>query len=206
MKKFIQRVVRKIEMLLGMRDKNAIFFTKDYFRGRKFIIGDYTYGHPKVIFENDDANLFIGKYCSISQEVTIFLGGNHRSDWITTYPFNALPEYFPEGGDIIGHPATKGNVVIGNDVWIGRNVSILSGVTIGNGAIIGTGSVITKPIGAYEIWAGNPARLVKKRFNDVTIKNLEKIQWWNWNDEKVLRNIKRLQSNNLDEFLSDEAI
>lgn len=177
-----------------------LFYTKNNFLDKKYIIGDYTYGCPNVIFENPDANLIIGKYCSIADEVTIFLGGNHRPDWITTYPFNAINE-FAEFKNIKGHPATKGDVVIGNDVWIGRNVTILSGVKIGDGAIVAANSVVTKNIEAYEIWGGNPARLIKKRFTTEQINKLLEIRWWDWEDAKIRENIPLMLCDDIDNFL-----
>lgn len=161
------------------------FFTKDIFENEKYKIGDYTYGHPSILFKNGGANLYIGKFCSIAKGVTIFLGGNHRTDWVSTYPFNDLLDYFPEAKDIEGHPATKGDVVIKNDVWIGNGATILSGVSIGDGAVIGAGSVVSKNVGEYEIWAGNPAKLIKKRFNDDKIEELREMKWWDWKIDRV---------------------
>jgi acetyltransferase-like isoleucine patch superfamily enzyme len=181
----MRETIKNILVILRLRKKNDIFFTKNYFRNKKYKIGDFTYGQPLVIFENDESNLIIGKYCSISQNVTIFLGGNHRLDWNTTYPFNSLSMYFPFAQDIKGHPQTKGDVIIGNDVWIGNNATILSGVHIADGAVIGANSLVTKNIGPYEIWGGNPARLIRKRFSQEKINDLLKIQWWNWPLEKV---------------------
>lgn len=97
-----------------------------------FPVGRHTYGNPEIIEWGEGATLSIGAFCSIAEGVAIFLGGNHRLDWVTTYPFNYLWEC---GAGFQGHPATKGDVVIGNDVWIGRNAAILSGVHIGDGAV-----------------------------------------------------------------------
>src|SRR5687768_16181770 len=91
-----------------------IFFTKDNIIYKKYEIGDYTYGQPKILEWGEGAKLRIGKFCSIAEDVTIFLGGNHRTDWITTYPFPVLPDYFPESQIIVGHPSTKGDVNIEN--------------------------------------------------------------------------------------------
>ena len=74
---------------------------------------------------------------------------------------------------------------IGNDVWIGNRVMIKAGVKIGDGAVVGMGSIVTKDIGPYEIWAGNPARLIRKRFDDETIDAFEKMKWWEWDDIKI---------------------
>ncbi len=195
----------KILKFLKSKIKNYIyppkpalpFFTKEIFKKRKYQIGEYTYGYPTILFENDQSNLIIGKFCSIASGVTIFLGGNHRTDWITTYPFSVLDDYFPEAKNIKGHPATKGNVVIGNDVWIGTNVIIMSGVSIGNGAVIAAGSVVSKNIEDYEIWGGNPARLLKKRFDTDAIIKLQKLQWWNWEISKIKENTAILCSQNI---------
>ena len=113
----------------------------------------------------------------IREDVVFILGGEHRADWITTYPFNAL---FSEGAHITGHPSSKGDIVIGNDVWIGYQSCILSGVTIGNGAIIGAKSVVTKDVPPYAIVAGNPAKFIRYRFPQETIDKLENLAWWDW--------------------------
>jgi acetyltransferase-like isoleucine patch superfamily enzyme len=138
------------------------------------------------------ATLKIGKFCSISDNVKIFLGGNHKIEWISTFPFSAFPEHFPEARDIKGHPATKGDVIIGNDVWLAHSVSILSGVKIGNGAVIGAGSLVTKNVGPYEIWAGNPAVFIKKRFSQDVIDALEKEAWWDLPKEKIMERVNLL--------------
>ena len=162
-------------------------------------IGDFTYCDcsPEVQFQAD-ADLVVGKYCSIARGFKVFLGGNHRVDWISTFPF---PVMFPGSPDIPGHRATKGNVVIGNDVWIGNCVTILSGVTIGDGAVIGAGSVVVKDIPPYSISAGNPCIVRKYRFTPDQIRLLCEIKWWNWPNEKVKEAIPLLMSGGIEEFI-----
>ena len=104
-------------------------------------IGDFTYGIPEIKQWDDRTKLRIGKFCSIAENVTIILGGEHRVEWNTTYPFNSLMETCAY---IQGHPSTKGDIVIGNDVWLGAHSLILSGVTIGDGAVVAAGSVVVK--------------------------------------------------------------
>lgn len=175
------------------------FYTKDHFP--QCTIGDYTYGIPQIIHWGEGAKLEIGKFCSIAGGVLIFLGGNHRGDWITTYPFSALTSEWPEAKKIIGHPATKGDVRIGSDVWIGNNATILSGVTIGHGAIIGTHAVVTKDVPSYAIVVGNPAKIVKYRFDESIIEDLLTIKWWDWDIDRIKENISYMCNDNISEFL-----
>ena len=151
-----------------------------------------------VLGEENQVPLKIGRFCSIAQGVTILLGGGHRPDWVTTYPFSYI---FSEFKNTPGLPATKGGVVIGNDVWIGMNSLILSGVHIGDGAIIGAYSVVTKDVEPYTIVAGNPAKVVRKRFDQETIDELLRIKWWNWDIQKIKDNMPLLLSNRIKEFI-----
>lgn len=102
--------------------------------------------------------------------------------------------------DLKGHPKSKGDVIIGNDVWVGMNSMILSGVHIGNGAIIAAGAIVTKDVEPYSIVGGNPARVIKKRFDDTIIKRMEEIEWWNWKKEYIYDAIPILQSNNINKL------
>lgn len=148
----------------------------------QYDIGRCTYGNPAIRTWNEGASLKIGAFCSIAEGVKILLGGEHRSDWVTTYPFNVLWE---SGRHITGHPKTKGDVIIGNDVCIGTDAVILSGVVIGDGAVVGARSVVSKDVEPYAIYAGNPALLVRKRFDEKTIQQLLALEWWNFKDEEI---------------------
>ncbi len=160
-----------------------MFYTKDHLAHHiatsGFRVGDYSYGCPEVLYWGEAAKLSIGNFCSISAGCRIFLGGNHRLDWVTTYPFPAL-EGWHSAQDVTGHPQSNGNIEIGNDVWIGVSVSIMSGVTIGDGAVLATGSVITRDVEPYAIVGGNPAKHLKYRFDEPTRKALLEIKWWEW--------------------------
>lgn len=186
------------------KKKQDFVFSNEMDLNKNISIGDYTYGSPEVYFV-EQAKLEIGKFCSIAWDVKIFLGGNHRSDWLTTYPFNSIPR-FHNCDNIKGHPSTNGNVTIKNDVWIGTGALILSGVTIGNGAIIGANSVVSRNVGDYEIWAGNPARFIRKRFENEVIDKLQEIAWWEWPIEKIMENVGKLCSENINDFLMDQKI
>ncbi|HTY74476.1 MAG TPA: CatB-related O-acetyltransferase [Candidatus Nanoarchaeia archaeon] len=169
----------------------------------QYSIGDYsTVDWPLTVKDwMATTTLKIGKFCSIGPEVTIWLTGEHRTDWITTYAFVIPP--FSEGYQKFfgSRSQTKGDVIIGNDVWIGTRVTILSGVTIGDGAVIGAGSIITKDVPPYAIVAGSPTRLIRIRFDQETIDSLLKIKWWDWSIDRIRNNIPLLQSGNVKEFI-----
>lgn len=179
------------------------FYTKELLGEAHFIgeIGEFSYGAPTVMEWGEGARLSIGKFCSIAQNVTIFLGGNHKTEWISTYPFSALGEVWSEAKEIKGHPATKGDVIIGNDVWIGYGVTILSGVRIGDGAVIGAGAVVAKDVAPYSIVAGNPAKVIKRRFDEDEIEALLKICWWDWDMAKIKKFIPLLCSDGVKTFV-----
>jgi virginiamycin A acetyltransferase len=147
-----------------------------------YSIGKFSYGNPKIIAWDKKNVLKIGNFCSIADGVIIVLGGEHRIDWVTTYPFN---KNLKDCCHFTGHPATKGDIIIGNDVWIGLNATILSGVTIGDGAVIGANSLVARDVEPYTIVAGNPARSIRKRFSQQTIDKLLRIKWWDWEIEKI---------------------
>lgn len=179
---------------------DSVFFMINNPKYKDYEIGEWTYGNPTVRKGDSTTRLEIGKYCSIASGVQILLGGEHRKDWVTTYPFNVIT---PEAKIIEGHPASKGNIRIGNDVWIGLNAIILSGVQIGNGAVIGASSVVVKNVPAYSIVAGNPAKVIGSRFSIEIIEKLEIIQWWNWPHDRVIKALPQLLSNSIDEFISE---
>lgn len=149
--------------------------------------GRFTYGYQRATIKqwNEGAALRVGSFCSIAENVTFFLGGNHRVDWMTTYPFGHIFAEELGGREIVGHPATKGDVVIGHDVWIGYGATIMSGVAIGDGAVVGVGAVVVKDVAPYEIVGGNPARHIKFRFDEEIRSLLEELRWWDLPVEEI---------------------
>lgn len=160
-------------------------------------VGLGTYGTPKVYDWHEGTTLTIGSYCSISFNVQIFLGGHHRTNWISTYPFSA----FLEGvKPIPGTGFSKGDVKIGSDVWLCANAVILSGVTIGHGAVVANSAVVTKDVEPYSIVGGNPAKLIGYRFDEETRQRLLESSWWEWDESEVRQMYSLLNSDKMDDF------
>jgi acetyltransferase-like isoleucine patch superfamily enzyme len=173
--------LRFFRKLFKKRFREDADFEQTWVEGRSPIrIGAYTYGVKNLVILqwNEAAALTVGKFCSLAADITIFLGGNHRTDWITTFPFGHVFETKLGAHDIKGHPSTRGNVWIGNDVWIGAGAKIMSGVTIGNGAVIAASALVTRDVSPYSIVGGNPAQVISVRFTPETIALLQTLRWW----------------------------
>ena len=165
----------------------------------EFKVGRNSYGCPRIFEWGEGAVLEVGAFCSIAEEVKIFLGGEHRTDWVSTYPFN---QFWGEAEKIEGHPHSRGDVVIGNDVWIGFGATILSGVSIGHGAVIGAYAVVGRDVEPYTIVAGNPAKPVRRRFEDEVIAELLATAWWEWPEEELRSSVKLLMNGDVAAFLA----
>ena len=176
-------------------------YTRSFTNYTKYTVGKYTYGAPIVKDWHQGTTLKIGNFCSIAENVTILLGGNHPIDWVSSFPFGAIFEEFRDAGSKYPEKISKGDVTIGNDVWIGLNVTILSGITIGDGAVIAANAVVTKNVEPYAIVGGNPAKLIRKRFSDDAISKLLAIKWWDWEIDRIKDSLELMLSENIDLFI-----
>ncbi len=162
-------------------------------------IGDFTYYDDPDDINNFKKNvlyhfdfigdqLIIGKFCQIAAGIKFIMNGaNHDLNGFSSFPFGIFKEYLP---DFELPQTSKGNTVIGNDVWFGYNATIMPGIKIGDGAVIAANSQVTKDIEPYSIVGGNPAKEITKRFDDETIRFLLELKWWDWPIEKIVSNIK----------------
>lgn len=142
--------------------------------------GSYTYGQGniRIVTHAPDTKVKLGKFCSIAVDQKAYLGGNHRVDWVTTFPFGHTATDTFNVGHIPGHPSTNGDIIIGNDVWIGTGCTLMSGVKIGDGAVIAAHSHVVKDIAPYTLAGGNPALPIKLRFEQRVVDALMELKWW----------------------------
>lgn len=194
--------------IFPLENYDRLCFLKNIIKNPNIIVGDYTYyddfenvhnfeKNVKYHFDFVGDKLIIGKFCMIASDVTFIMNGaNHLSQSISSYPFAIFGNGWENAMENKSYP-TKGNTIIGNDVWIGHKATIMPGVNIGDGAIIATNAIVTKDVEPYTIVGGNPAEPIKKRFSDTEIKQLLELQWWHWDIEKITRNVKALTENNL---------
>jgi virginiamycin A acetyltransferase len=139
--------------------------------------------------------LVIGKFCALAAGVTFIMNGaNHAMTGFSTFPFNIFGHGWEEGFDWATIQAGfKGDTVIGNDVWIGHEATILPGTTIGDGAIVGAKAVVGGEVPPYAVVAGNPARIVRRRFDDAVVADLLALRWWDWDTDRITRNLPAIR-------------
>jgi virginiamycin A acetyltransferase len=181
-----------------------ICFIKNTVSNPNIIIGDYTYYDDPEDSENFERNvlyhypfskdkLIIGKFCALARGIKFIMNdANHKMSGFSTYPFqifgNGWEKIEPQSYEV----PFKGNTIVGNDVWIGYESVIMPGIQIGDGAIIAAKSVVVTNVPPYTIVGGNPAKLIRKRFPDDVIDTLLEISWWNWDLDKISRNLEKI--------------
>jgi len=179
-------------------------YLKNFITSDNIIVGDYTYYDDPDGPERFESNvlyhfpfigdkLIIGKFCAIAKDVKFIMNGaNHKISGFSTYPFqifgNGWERVMPGDGEL----PYKGDTEIGNDVWIGYEALVMPGVKIGNGAVIASKSVVTADVPAYSVVGGNPAKVIKYRFEESIIATLQSVAWWNWSAEKITANLEAI--------------
>ena len=212
-------LLRQLMKIMRMHgpDKNEVFplphhhklcFLKNIITTPNIEVGEYTYyddledvhnfeRNVKYHFEFTGDKLKIGKFCMIASGVSFIMNGaNHLTKSLSAYPFAIFGNGWEHAMDGREYPV-KGDTVIGNDVWIGHKATIMPGITIGDGAIIAAHSVVINDVEPYSIVGGNPAKVIRKRFDDETIDHLLELRWWDWSEERITRNLHVLTGGNL---------
>ena len=187
-----------------------VCFIRNTTKNPNIVVGDYTYYDDPEHSEDFERNvlyhypfigdkLIIGKYCALAEGVRFIMNGaNHKLSGFSTYPFsifgNGWEQVMPKPEEL----PYKGDTVVGNDVWIGYRALILPGVRIGDGAIVAAGAVVTRDVPPYTVVGGNPASPIRPRFPEETVRALLDIAWWNWDADKITRNLAAIVSADLD--------
>lgn len=193
------------DKVFPVEGNETVTYIKPTIKNPNIIVGDFTY-FSDTDFENHVTHhydfygdkLMIGRFCQIASGVTFIMNGaNHQMNAVSTYPFYLFVGWDQEVPPLSELPV-KGDTVVGNDVWIGQNATILPGVHIGDGAIIGMNSVVGSDIPPYTIAAGNPAREIRKRFDDELVQLLLKLRWWDKSIEEINSLIPVLSCGNLE--------
>lgn len=186
---------------------DKLVFLKNSIEASNIIVGDYTYFDGNA-FEKENVlynynpskvKLVIGKFCAIAAETKFIMTGDHKLDAISTYPFPVFKNGWENVFNTLDLPV-KGDIIIGHDVWFGYNCLIKNGVTIGSGAIIGASAVVVKDVPPYSIVAGNPAKVVKMRFDEITIARLLSIAWWNWDIKDITTHLPLICNLDIDQL------
>lgn len=191
-------------------DGKRTVFIKNVISRPNIIAGDFSYYDDAVSaidFENkcvlyhywfSPEKLIIGKFCAFATGAKFIMSSaNHKMDGFSTYPFYIFRQGWEKDFDITCLH-NKGDTVVGNDVWIGYDATIMPGVHIGDGAIIGSKAVVTKDVPPYAVVGGNPAKVIKMRFDEKIVAELQAIAWWNWPIEKITRNIQAIMGSDLE--------
>jgi virginiamycin A acetyltransferase len=184
---------------------NTVTYVKPTIKSKNIIVGDFTYfsdvdfeNHVTHFYEFYADKLIIGKFCQIASGVEFIMNGaNHQMACVSTFPFYIF-ENWNENVPSLDRMPVKGDTIIGNDVWIGQNTTILPGVKIGDGVIVGMKSVVGSDVEPYTIVAGNPAKIIRKRFDDELIELMLKLKWWNLSIDEIIKIIPLLHDNNIE--------
>ena len=191
---------------------DRVVFLKNVVSRPNIEVGDYSYyDDPEGAEHFEDRNvlhhyefmgdrLVIGRFCAIASGTRFVMNGaNHAMDGFSTYPFNIFGNGWEEGFDpSTWTEASRGDTSVGNDVWIGMDTLIMPGVTIGDGAIIATRSTVVGDVPPYSVAGGNPARVIRMRFDEGTIERLLAVAWWNWDAERITRNLDPIRGADID--------
>jgi virginiamycin A acetyltransferase len=185
---------------------DRVVFLKPVVTSEKIVVGDYTYyddpGDPTAFEQNNvlygygPERLVIGRYCALAEGVRfVMAGANHPMLGPSTFPFGIFGGDWAETTmDLVMSAPSRGDTVVGNDVWLGYETLVMPGVTIGDGAIVAAGSVVTGDVPPYAIAGGNPARVLRMRYDEADVERLLRAAWWDWPVERVTKHARTIMS------------
>jgi len=165
------------------------------------VMGNMSYYAPNVVkYQGDTGRVIIGNFASVAPDADFYVGGQHRTEWVSQYGLRAMLDL--PGAHEDGFTHGRGDIVVGSDTWVTNGCTVMSGVTIGDGAVVGTKAVVAKDVRPYAIVVGNPAREIRRRFSDEQVEALLRIRWWDWPTEQVKQHIELICSPDIDAFIA----
>jgi virginiamycin A acetyltransferase len=197
-------------------EQQRVVFLKPLVESPLTVVGEYTYyddpadptgfERNNILFHYGPDRLVIGRYCALARGVRFYMNAaNHRTTGLSTYPFPLMGSAWAEASDLFRDRPYRGDTVVGNDVWIGQEAVVMPGVHIGDGAIVAARSVVTSDVAAYDVVGGNPARLIRHRYDATDVERLRRIAWWDWPAEQVTRHLRTLMAGNVDDLEAGAA-
>jgi virginiamycin A acetyltransferase len=183
--------------------QDRVVFLKPLIKSPLIEVGDYSYfDDPEHATEFESRNvihhygpdrLIVGKFCAFAAGVTFVMNGaNHRMNGVSSYPFPIMGAPWSDHIDLISDLPSRGDTVVGSDVWIGGNATIMPGVRIGHGAVIATGAVVTNDVPDYAIAGGNPAAVIRKRYDEDDVRALVALAWWDWPIDAITTHLRTI--------------
>jgi acetyltransferase-like isoleucine patch superfamily enzyme len=165
------------------------------------VMGNMSYYAPNVVkYQGDTGRVIIGNFASVAPDADFYVGGLHRTEWVSQYGLRVMLDL--PGAHEDGFTHGRGDIVVGSDTWVTNGCTIMSGVTIGDGAVVGTKAVVARDVRPYAIVVGNPAREIRRRFSDEQIEALLRIRWWDWPTDKVKQHAELICSPDVDAFIA----
>jgi virginiamycin A acetyltransferase len=194
-----------------MSDQPRVVLLKPLVTSPLIEVGEFTYYDDpddptafetrNVLYHYGPDKLVIGKFCALAEGVRFVMNGaNHRMDGPSTFPFPIMGGAWADHFDLITGLPTRGDTVVGHDVWLGYQVTVMAGVHIGNGAIVASGSVVVDDVPDYGIVGGNPARLIRHRHSAEDITRLNRLAWWDWPVDHITRHVRTIMSGTVTEL------
>jgi|GEM_PF-931445 len=165
------------------------------------VMGNMSYYAPNVVkYQGDTGRVIIGNFASVAPDADFYVGGLHRTEWVSQYGLRTMLDL--PGAHEDGFTHGRGDIVVGSDTWVTNGCTVMSGVTIGDGAVVGTKAVVARDVRPYAIVVGNPAREIRRRFSDEQIDALLRIRWWDWPTEQVKQHVELICSPDIDAFIA----
>lgn len=196
---------RALDQRAGMTNAEGILAMQEeaqrHIADGTLVMGTQSYAAPRVMkYKGDTGRVIIGNFASIAPDAEFYVGGLHRTEWVSQYGLRAMLDL--PGAYEDGFPYGRGDIRVGHDTWVTNRTTVLSGVTIGDGAVVGTGAVVTRDVPPYVIVAGNPAREVGRRFSEEQAAALRRIAWWDWQLDQIKEHVALLTSPDVDAFIA----